>query len=257
MKKLLFILCLVLAFNSYSQTRTKKYNSLQKRYEYFENGKMVGYEKYNSLREQWEYYSTESSQSSNNYGEPQSMFNAELASKVLAKRQRDYDNRKSTIDKNIARLSELKKEIAEHAYDIENNEKRNQLIELYNIRYENYFDKYYDVNSFKNTMESFDLTTAMLNGIITIYNSTYKEVMYRPENKKSTTASTKSYSNYTQVKESAISINLRKNPSVNSSVIYELKGGERVKILERTEGVYYKVKVDNHIGYISKGYLEL
>ena len=91
MKKLLLILCLLLAFNSYTQTTTKKYNSLQKRYEYYQNGKMIGYEKYNSLQKQWEYYSTKTSQSTSSYGEPVSNFDADLAMKVLQYKQNRYD----------------------------------------------------------------------------------------------------------------------------------------------------------------------
>lgn len=138
MKKLLFILCLVLAFNSYSQTRTKKYNSLQKRYEYFENGKMVGYEKYNSLREQWEYYSTESRQSSNNYGEPQSMFNAELASKVLAKRQRDYDNKIKNTKQFLESLGKRYGEFSNHINDIN---VRNDYLEIMSKKVNIYIDR--------------------------------------------------------------------------------------------------------------------
>lgn len=47
----------------FSQTVTKKYNSIDRRYEYFDsNGNMTGYEFYNNLSRQWEYYSLNNSQ---------------------------------------------------------------------------------------------------------------------------------------------------------------------------------------------------
>jgi Skp family chaperone for outer membrane proteins len=124
MKKLLLILCLILAFSSYAQTTTKKYNSLQKRYEYFENGKMVGYEVYNSLKQQWEYYSTKRTQSSSNYSDPVSTFDADLAIMVLAKRQAEYDSKLAK-----AKNREEREEFEERKKAIS---KMNQVIEYYN-----------------------------------------------------------------------------------------------------------------------------
>ena len=122
MKKLLLILCLFLAFNSYSQI-TRKYNSLQERYEFYNsNSQLVGYAKYNSLQERWEFYNSNNqmyayskynsltgetnyvelnSNNSNssgsgrfiihNYGEPQSNFDTDLAILALKYRQQQYD----------------------------------------------------------------------------------------------------------------------------------------------------------------------
>lgn len=59
MKKLIFSSCILLGQLWFSQTVTKKFNSFQNRYEYFDsNGNMTGYEKYNSFSKQWEYYTT-------------------------------------------------------------------------------------------------------------------------------------------------------------------------------------------------------
>jgi len=112
MKKLLLILCLFLAFNSYSQTTTKKYNDLKNRYEYYQNGRMIGYEKYNSLRDQWEYYSTQSSQSTSSYSDPVSTFDADLAMKVLQAKQDRFDY-------NVKRIEKFLKRLGEHVYEIE------------------------------------------------------------------------------------------------------------------------------------------
>lgn len=43
--------------NVYGQSRTKKYNDIMNRYEYYDSsGRMVGYDKWNSIMRQWEYY---------------------------------------------------------------------------------------------------------------------------------------------------------------------------------------------------------
>jgi opacity protein-like surface antigen len=118
MKKLLLILCLILAFSSYAQT-TRKYNSLLERYEFYNsNGQLTGYTKYNSLQERWEFFNsnnqmyayskynsltgeTEYIELNNNnnsvnyiihdYGTPTSTFDVDLAMLALRQRQQQYD----------------------------------------------------------------------------------------------------------------------------------------------------------------------
>lgn len=63
MKKLIFITFLLLGTFYFSQTVSEKYNSITKRYEYFDSsGNMIGYKSYNSLSQQWEYYDLKNSQ---------------------------------------------------------------------------------------------------------------------------------------------------------------------------------------------------
>jgi hypothetical protein len=63
MKKLFFSIFLLAGVYCFSQTTTKKYNSMTKRYEYFDSrGSMIGYEFYNSMTRQWEYYNAEQRQ---------------------------------------------------------------------------------------------------------------------------------------------------------------------------------------------------
>ena len=95
MKNILILIILFSFISVDAQKQTKKYNSLQDRYEYYNaRGQMTGYEVYNSLQEQWEYYSVKTSSSSNRYGEPVSTFDADLAFKVLQAKQQQYDNQK-------------------------------------------------------------------------------------------------------------------------------------------------------------------
>ncbi len=63
MKKLFFLISLLFATFYFCQTVSEKYNSITKRYEYFDsNGNMIGYKSYNSLSRQWEYYDLKNSQ---------------------------------------------------------------------------------------------------------------------------------------------------------------------------------------------------
>lgn len=64
MKKVFFSVFMLFGVFCFSQSVSKKFNSVYKRYEYFDsNGNMIGYEKYNNLLKQYEYYSTNNSQS--------------------------------------------------------------------------------------------------------------------------------------------------------------------------------------------------
>jgi hypothetical protein len=139
MKKILLILCLILAFSSYAQT-TKKYNSLLERYEFYNsNGQLTGYTKYNSLQERWEFFNsnnqmyayskynsitgeTEYVELNNNnsnygnyiihdYGEPSSTFDADLAMIALRQKQQQY-NRAIRIYNNLT--PEQKKQLDEY-----------------------------------------------------------------------------------------------------------------------------------------------
>jgi len=110
MKNIILILLLLILSSVNAQKTTKKYNSLQERYEYFDqNGNMIGYEKYNSLMEQWEYFSTSRSQSKSGYSNPQSNFDPELAMKVLQAKQRRYDALSQTEKMQLAANREYKR----------------------------------------------------------------------------------------------------------------------------------------------------
>lgn len=112
MKKLfLLILFLFFSFTSLAQTYTKKYNSINGRYEYFNsNGSMVGYEKYNSISNSWEYYTVNND--NNPYNRKpietppvQSNVNLDLIDKVMSQKQSNYDNNVQTIQNTINTLS--------------------------------------------------------------------------------------------------------------------------------------------------------
>lgn len=64
MKKVIISVMLLFGTFCFSQTATKKYNSFNNQYEYFDSsGNMTGYEKYNSFSKQWEYYTVNTTQS--------------------------------------------------------------------------------------------------------------------------------------------------------------------------------------------------
>jgi polyisoprenoid-binding protein YceI len=167
MKKTILIACILLVFNSFSQTSTKKYNTLQERYEYFDqNGRMVGYEKYNSLSEQWEYYSTKKRQRTNNYSDPVSTFDPDLAIKVLQIKQNQYDNKKRVYEKNKLRINQQNEDMYKNAYSIENLKLQKEVIRLYNLR----INKFLKDNNL-NVLDNYAKTTDFINNKINIYNN--------------------------------------------------------------------------------------
>lgn len=99
---LVIIMTVFTCGNVYSQTKTKKYNSLMERYEYFDSsGSMIGYEKYNSLMERWEYFDIKSKNNSNKYGDYIKPVNTALIAKGLEAKQNRYDNNVSIIQSKI------------------------------------------------------------------------------------------------------------------------------------------------------------
>ncbi|MDR6458969.1 hypothetical protein J2786_002076 [Chryseobacterium vietnamense] len=94
MKKLIFSVCILLGQLCFSQTATKKFNSFQNRYEYFDsNGNMTGYEKYNSFSKQWEYYTTNNTSQSRQptqYREPAKLDISALGNAMTTK-QNNYN----------------------------------------------------------------------------------------------------------------------------------------------------------------------
>lgn len=95
MKKIIFLLFLLFGCFCFSQSVTERYNSLSKRYEYFNSsGNIIGYKKYNSLTRQWEYYdlkSTEYQRQPRQYGEYIQPNNLGLIERALQQKQQNYD----------------------------------------------------------------------------------------------------------------------------------------------------------------------
>lgn len=97
MKNLLVLFILSISLNSYSQSYSEKWNSLENRYEYFNSqGYLVGYKSYDNINRQWNYY--EVSQKSSYDIPVTSSINLPLAQKVLASRQEAYDANSKKID---------------------------------------------------------------------------------------------------------------------------------------------------------------
>jgi len=91
-QKIFLSTCLFLSSISYSQTSTEKWNSLSRRYEYFDQrGYMTGYKEYNSLGGTWDYYSTNEKPRLNQYNPVVNPVNIELIGQVLASKQARYN----------------------------------------------------------------------------------------------------------------------------------------------------------------------
>lgn len=92
MKKNILIILVFISSMLFSQTQTKKYNTYNQRYEYFDAyGNMIAYEKYNSYSKQWEYYELNKSKSSPyQYRDPEELDISALGNALRIK-QRQYD----------------------------------------------------------------------------------------------------------------------------------------------------------------------
>lgn len=78
---------------SFAQSFTKKYNSYQNHYEYFDTtGLLIGYEKYNTYSKQWEYYKLTSQQTQiSQYKDPAKVDLSSTINAASTKQQR-YNN---------------------------------------------------------------------------------------------------------------------------------------------------------------------
>ncbi|WP_343663430.1 hypothetical protein [Chryseobacterium mucoviscidosis] len=109
MKKVIFPLMLLLGTFCFSQTATKKYNSFNNQYEYFDSsGNMTGYEKYNSFSKQWEYYTVNTPQSRQptQYRTPQQLDISALGNAMSA-RQNRYNNAQATINDIVSQIKSM------------------------------------------------------------------------------------------------------------------------------------------------------
>lgn len=126
MKKIIFSAFLLLGISCFSQTATKKYNSINRRYEYFDSrGNMTGYEIYNTLTRQWEYYSTTSQQRSlNQYRDPIPLDITPLGNATTTLQNR-YNQNTQWVQQEISKMFD-----AVYSLDIYDNQK-NQIIETF------------------------------------------------------------------------------------------------------------------------------
>lgn len=141
MKKLIFLFLILFTTLAFSQNYTKRYNELSKQWEFFDNnlqlvyyaryndlskrweyfdknGNMFAYEQYNTITKQTEYVEINNTPKTNNsntpdrrhivheYGEPESLFDANLAYKALQAKQNRYDRMSPAEKQKLARQRE-------------------------------------------------------------------------------------------------------------------------------------------------------
>lgn len=163
-QKILLFTCLFLSFNSFSQTSTEKWNSLSRRYEYFDQrGYMTGYKEYNSLRGTWDFYSTNQRQGQVEYNKPVNPYNTNLVERVLAAKQGRYDANVQRISNEINRIGDNI-----NNYDISDERKQNM--------HDRFNSEYLDeLNSKKRDLSNNNLVTDIINWMYTGINKIVKE----------------------------------------------------------------------------------
>ena len=114
MKKIIFCTFLFLGSFCFSQSVTERYNSLYKRYEYFNSsGNMIGYKQYNSLSREWEYFdqnNTQIQKQPRQYGEYAQPYNLDLMESVLSQKQQIYKYNYQKIQSTITEIVDITKD---------------------------------------------------------------------------------------------------------------------------------------------------
>lgn len=248
MRSFLILVFLCLSFSMSGQSFYEKYNNLNGRYEYYDSNTnaLLAYKIYNNINRRWE--TTYVNNSNSNQGTyikatPRTDENFELMYEVARAKQQNYDSNhrrlqnqinaiNSSIYQTLGNNSSLAKTVAEkfnsdcvnkirgQSYDISSNSKTNEISE--------YLDK-----CFKYVIE-----TVRLNN-----------------ESKPTYETNKNYLYSTYFIDSLFDIMLFSEPSVHSDKIYKCPKNSIVYVLSKHGDIFYKVKVDNKIGYISKNYL--
>ncbi|MCY1484746.1 hypothetical protein D3C87_74430 [compost metagenome] len=112
MKNFFLFILLFYTLAGVSQTLTKKYNSLNNRYEYFDSrGNMVGYQYYDNLDRSWKYYEVPQKHQST-YVQP---INHNRVNQALASKQNRYDA-------NVQKIQNTIEDIANKIMNLEINE---------------------------------------------------------------------------------------------------------------------------------------
>ncbi|MDP9956851.1 hypothetical protein J2X97_002510 [Epilithonimonas hungarica] len=105
MKKIFLSALLSISSFYFSQSVIQKYNSLYKRYEYFNSsGNMIGYKQYNNLSRQWEYFDLNDNQNEKQprqYGDYTQPYNFDLIERGLRLKQNNYDSNFQTVKSTI------------------------------------------------------------------------------------------------------------------------------------------------------------
>ena len=111
MKKIMILSSLLLGSLCFSQSVIQKYNSLYKRYEYFNSsGNMIGYKQYDSISKQWEYFDLRSNQNHKQpreYGEYVQPYNSDLIERALSQKQQIYNYNYQKVQSTIKEIVEI------------------------------------------------------------------------------------------------------------------------------------------------------
>ncbi|GGE14060.1 SH3 domain-containing protein [Psychroflexus salis] len=156
-----------------------------------------------------------------------------------AKENQDYQ------DRNSARFSRLIDKIVNHANSVSDENLRDEILYVFEKRYRDFISNYDD-----RVFMSENKTTEFLNEIISIYNQVQEEIGNKYIREKSGDAMFTTF-----IKQEAIKPKLRNKPTVKADVIYEPNDGEKVQVLKKVSDHYYKVKIKDYTGFISKAFL--
>jgi len=233
MKKFVLLLSMLYSLSGIAQTITEKYNSLQKRYEYFNSsGNLIGYKTYDSLKQTWNYYEAIQKQQ-NNYVEP---INLELINKALASKQARLDNNVQKIEYAIQDISDKIMSL-DVEYEVKNR---------INDRFTNMLN---NLNTQRLNYNSTSVSSQTINWLYTEINRIIPEETNRIK-------SISQKTNLQNVKNGTYVTLFRKATIWDSPEMTKAKSlGQMetnvVYVIEKTNSQFYKIKSGNIIGYVT------
>ena len=228
MKNFILTISLCFCLNGYSQTLTKKYNSLNNRYEYFDSQNvLIGYQFYDTLDKSWKYYEIPKKQ--NRYIYP---INTNLVNQALSAKQSRYDY-------NISKIDETIDDIGNNILELDLDESKIQVILN---KFNNSLDK---LSKSKPNYSSTSVTQNIINWLYSEANNIIgQEDSFKAVEK---TKSVQTGRIITLKRKAVIwdIPNIVKAKSIGEMQNYD------VYIIEKTNDQFYKIKCGNIIGYIT------
>ncbi|KQT30915.1 hypothetical protein ASG22_19665 [Chryseobacterium sp. Leaf405] len=248
MKKLIFSVCILLGHLCFSQIATKKFNSFQNRYEYFDsNGNMIGYEKYNSFSKQWEYYTTNNTSQSRQptqYRDPQQLDISALGNAMTAK-QNNYNY-------NVQQLQNAVNTISDQIKNLDLSYEQRKLI--YDTFQQNCVN---EINRTRINYSSANETNRVIQWLYDSLNTIIKNVTSTYVSKNETsepTNPTKQVKTYTGEQEVFTNSPIYDKPENGKQTGYSINN--KVIVIEKYNDSTYKVQSGYFEGYMWVGHFK-
>jgi len=250
MKNSILFLLVLVPIMVFSQSYTEKYNSLYNRYELYDSSNnLVSYKKYNSLYNRWEYYEVAKTVPTYQNLKPSDPTNWDLAYQALAYKQQKYDEGNRYVTSQIQKLRNDVSNSTTLSSD-EKTQLQNSITNSIN-----------EINSTgKSDFSNSDVVNSILNYIYQNYNNTINSINSDRETDSSVKNTEKSnnpyHKEYSGTQTAITYAPILDKPDIVGGKKIGVVENNTVKVLEKINENFYKVKSGTITGYLFVGWFK-